>query len=110
MNFEFSIPTKLMIRATGVNSAEHAVNRVRKYLKENCFTVADDGTYRPETGRVNITFNEMTTADDVSLDTIVNPPTWFSDKEKERILGWCDGVIRGPTMDKLIRVLEQEAH
>lgn len=109
MNFELSVPTKLMIRVTEVNSAEHAVNRVKKYLKENCFGIVDDGAYRPDSGRVAITFNEMTAAHDVSVDSIINPPTWFSDRERAEILEWCETVIPERTLAKLKRALDQEA-
>ena len=110
MRFVFAIPTALNITVDNVNSAEHAVNRLKKYLEENVFEVGalPPLTYNPG-GEIMMDFNEFDVAKDVSLETIVNPPHWFSQMEQQAIL--CaleeDDRINEHTFSKVMSMFEE---
>lgn len=110
MNFTFKVNVDMDIDVTNVNSAEHAVNRLKKYLRSAIVMVATcPGSYTPD-GDIVLTFNEHDIIDSVDTDDIINPPTWFSEKEKQSIIDAAvdNKGVTSKTLGKLIDVLDKE--
>jgi hypothetical protein len=111
MDVTITVPTQLEILVTGVKHPEHAVNRLKKYLKENSFTVDRTGyrAYTPDTPIV-IEFDEMELARNLDLTAVVDPPVWFDKGEIKDVVKALELFVGDETAAKVGRFLEENSN
>ncbi len=110
MNFQFEVNVNMQIDVTNVNSAEHAVNRLRKYLRTAYVEVRTfSREYTPD-GEISLSFNELDIVDTVDTDDIINPPSWFSASEKDSLIKASEewSGVSARTHAKLVELLRKE--
>jgi len=79
--------TKITIVAEGVTHPTHAINRVKKYLRENNFEIVSSrtfGSYIPPQP-ISLQFNELKLASTLTEDDVIEPNIWFDRREIDQI-------------------------
>ena len=83
MECTIEVTAELTIVVDGVSHPTHAINRVRKYLRENSFSINRDRNHRGylPSEAISIRFNEMEVARSLTEDDVVLPVMWFDQSE-----------------------------
>lgn len=102
------VDAKLTLTVDGVAHPVHAINRMKKYLRENRFTLTADTRfgYHPF-GDISIDLDLEDVANKLDVDThIVSPSTWMDKGEIEQLskVLW---MLDEDVANKVTRLIEE---
>ena len=107
MDVTIQVDGRFIFTVEGTAHPTHAVNRVKKFLRENTFAIAripGGFGYRPESP-ITIQFDEMDLSRRVDIDDVVEPKVWFDRNEQEAL----DHLLRhdGELRRKLQKLIDE---